>query len=123
MQLNGLRILSPVGDFEVHPRVIGDLKMAPPAGVIFLGVKALGARAARATDQAADHLERVDPGGVIAASIDRRRVLASIVYFSTDIVEPGVIQHTEGNRISLGEPDGSRSERVRQISETLVRSG
>ena len=28
------------------------------------------------------------------------------MYFATDIVEPGVIRHTEGNRISLGEPDG-----------------
>lgn len=68
-------------------------------------------------------LERVDPGGVIAASIDARSVVASIVYFSTDILEPGVIRHTEGNRISLGEPDGSRSERVRKIAEVLIKSG
>jgi 2-dehydropantoate 2-reductase len=34
-----------------------------------------------------------------------------------------VIQHTEGNRISLGEPDGTRSERCRRIAEALVASG
>ena len=56
-------------------------------------------------------LERVDPGGAIAAAIEPRRVIGSLAYFSTDIVEPGVIHHTEGNRISLGEPDGTRSER------------
>jgi 2-dehydropantoate 2-reductase len=65
----------------------------------------------------------VDPGGVIAASIDPRSVVASIVYLGTDIVEPGVIRHTEGNRISLGEPDGSRSDRCRAIADALIAAG
>ncbi len=69
------------------------------------------------------HLDRVDPGGVIARSVDCRRVIGSIAYFSTDIVEPGVIRHNEGNRISIGEPDGSRSERARAIAERLVNAG
>src|SRR5277367_4686504 len=69
------------------------------------------------------HLERVDPGGVIAAAIEPRRVLGSIVYFATDVAEPGVIRHTEGNRISLGEPDGTRSERARAIAAALVKAG
>jgi 2-dehydropantoate 2-reductase len=38
-------------------------------------------------------------------------------------VEPGVIRHTEGNRISLGEPDGTRTERVRTIAEALIKAG
>ena len=53
-------------------------------------------------------LERVDPGGVIASAIEPRRVVGSLAYFATDIVEPGVIHHTEGNRISFGEPNGTR---------------
>ena len=69
------------------------------------------------------HLERVDPGGAIAAAIEPRRVLGSIVYFATDIIEPGVVRHTEGNRTSLGEPDGTRSERIRQIAEALIAAG
>jgi 2-dehydropantoate 2-reductase len=69
------------------------------------------------------HLERVDPGGAIAAAIEPRRVLGSIVYFATDVAEPGVIRHTEGNRISLGEPDGTRSERSRKIAEALISAG
>ena len=68
-------------------------------------------------------LERVDPGGVISAAIEARRVLGSIVYFSTEITAPGVVQHIEGNRISLGEPDGTRSERCRRIAEALIASG
>jgi 2-dehydropantoate 2-reductase len=68
-------------------------------------------------------LSGVDPGGVIAASIDPGRVVASIVYLGTDIVEPGVIRHTEGNRISLGEPDGTRSDRCRLVAEGLIKAG
>ncbi len=68
-------------------------------------------------------LERVDPGGVISSAIEAHRVVGSIVYFSTEIPSPGVIQHIEGNRISLGEPDGSRSERCRRIAEALIASG
>jgi 2-dehydropantoate 2-reductase len=60
---------------------------------------------------------------VIGASIDPSRVVASIVYLGTDVVEPGVIRHTEGNRISLGELDGSRSDRCRAIAEALIGSG
>jgi len=51
-------------------------------------------------------LERVDPGGVIASSIEPGRVVGSLAYFATDISEPGVIHHTEGNRISFGERTG-----------------
>ena len=61
-------------------------------------------------------LERVDPGGVIARRSSRERVVGSLAYFSTDIAEPGVIRHTEGNRISLGEPDGTRSDRIARAS-------
>ena len=65
----------------------------------------------------------MDPGGVIGAAIDPRRVVGSLVYLGAEIVEPGVIRHTEGNRISLGEPDGSRSERCRAIAEALIQAG
>lgn len=144
MRTAGLRILAADGDFEVHPRVIGDLKDAGHPDVIFLGVKAHGLTALapqikpliRAGTTVVGtqngipwwyfpemHLERVDPGGVINASIPAASVLASIVYFSTDLVEPGVIRHVEGNRISLGEPDGSRSERARSVAEALIKSG
>ena len=67
-------------------------------------------------------LERVDPGGSIAAAIEERRVVGGLVYFATEIAEPGVVRHIEGNRISIGEPDGTRSPR-RAIAEGLVASG
>jgi 2-dehydropantoate 2-reductase len=68
-------------------------------------------------------LESVDPGGVIAASVPARRAIGCVVYPATTLVEPGVVQHLEGNRFSLAELDGSRSERVRAISAALAGAG
>jgi 2-dehydropantoate 2-reductase len=68
-------------------------------------------------------LDRVDPGGVISSAIETHRVVGSIVYFATEITAPGVIQHIEGDRITLGEPDGTRSERNRRIADALIASG
>jgi 2-dehydropantoate 2-reductase len=49
--------------------------------------------------------------------------VGSLAYFSTEIAEPGVIRHIEGNRISLGEPDGGRTDRCRRIAEALIAAG
>jgi len=151
MQEHGLRVISPDGDFTVQPAVSGDLAAIGPCDVVFLGVKAhslttlaptihplLGPDTVVVSTQNGIpwwyfqgcggefeglSLERVDPGGVIAAAIEPRRVVGSLAYFATDIVEPGVIRHTEGNRISFGEPDGSKSERARRIAEALIAAG
>jgi 2-dehydropantoate 2-reductase len=151
MKERGLRVVSPDGDFEVKPQVTGDLNSIGQADVVFLGVKAhaltdlapqlrplFGPDTAVVSTQNGIpwwyfqgyggeldglRLERVDPGGVVAASVEPRRVVGSLVYFSTDIAQPGIVHHTEGNRISFGEPDGSRSERLRRIAETLIAAG
>ena len=61
-------------------------------------------------------LDSVDPGGVIAASIAPQHNVGCVVYCSTEIVEPGVIRHVEGTRFTIGEPDGTESERCKLIS-------
>jgi 2-dehydropantoate 2-reductase len=68
-------------------------------------------------------LESVDPGGVITRSLDPAHVVGCIVYPSTSIIEPGVIEHIEGTRFSLGEPDGSKSERCRRVADAFIRAG
>lgn len=151
MQERGLRVISPDGDFDVKPAVTGDLAAIGTADVVFLGVKAhsLTALAPQLPPLFSQdtvvvstqnglpwwyfqghggtfeglHLDCIDPGGVIAAAIEPRRVVGSLAYFSTDVTEPGVIHHTEGNRISFGEPDGTRSERTRAIAEALIAAG
>ena len=69
------------------------------------------------------HLESVDPGGVIASSFPASQVLGCVAYPATTLVEPGVVQHIEGNRFSLGELDGARTDRVRALSSALVQAG
>jgi 2-dehydropantoate 2-reductase len=151
MQDHGVQVKSAEGDFIARPAIVGSLEEVGPADVVFLGVKAhglpqlaphlkpvLGPQTTVVSTQNGIpwwyfqsfegewnglRLERVDPEGVISSAIEWHRVVGSIVYFSTEITAPGVIQHIEGNRISLGEPDGSRSDRCRSIAEALVASG
>ena len=68
-------------------------------------------------------LESVDPGGVIDAHIEPARVIGSVVYPAAELVEPGLVRVIEGNRFTLGEPDGSRSERVERLSQALMKAG
>jgi len=51
------------------------------------------------------------------------RVLGCVVYPAAEVIEPGVIKHIEGNRFSLGEPDGSKSERAQALSKALAAAG
>ena len=152
MQERGLRVVgADDGDFEVKPVVTGDLATVGKADVVFLGVKAHALTTLAPTlrplfgpdtivvstqngipwwyfqghggELEGLRLERVDPGGVIAAAIEPRRVVGSLAYFATDIVEPGVIRHIEGNRISFGEPDGTKSERAGNLARALIAAG
>ncbi len=68
-------------------------------------------------------LETADPGGRIWDTLGPERAIGCVVYPSCEIVEPGVIQHLNGNRFMLGEPDGSKSPRVVELSRVLVESG
>jgi 2-dehydropantoate 2-reductase len=68
-------------------------------------------------------LDSVDPGGRIAAAIEPQRVIGSVVYPAAELVAPGVVRVIEGNRFTLGEPDGTRSERIEALSQALMRAG
>jgi len=141
IQQRGIRV---EGEFEASPPATGALEEIGPVDVLLLGVKAhslptlaprlaplLGPETAVVSLQNGVpwwyfrdmRLERVDPGGVISAAIERRRVVGGIVYFSTEVVEPGVVRHVSGSRISIGEPEGGISDRCRAISRALVAAG
>ncbi|KQU77959.1 MULTISPECIES: 2-dehydropantoate 2-reductase [unclassified Rhizobacter] len=68
-------------------------------------------------------LDSVDPGGVIGAHIEPERVIGGIVYPASELVEPGVVRVVEGNRFTLGELDGSRSERIEALAQAMMRAG
>ncbi len=151
IEVEGVRVRSPEGDFTARPAVAARLEEIGAADAVILGVKAhslaelaprlaplLGPETVVISTQNGIpwwffrsfggeweglRLESVDPGGAVSEAIETRRIVGAIVYFSTEIVAPGVVRHIEGNRVSLGEPDGSRSDRCRRVAETLIASG
>jgi 2-dehydropantoate 2-reductase len=151
MQERGVQVRTTQGDWTAHPKVSADLESIGPVDVVFLAMKAhslpelaprlaplFGADTAVVGMQNGVpwwffdipgvpynglSLDRVNPGGVISKAIETRRVVGSIVYLASEIVEPGVVRHVESNRISLGEPNGQRSDRVRRIAEALIAAG
>lgn len=68
-------------------------------------------------------LESVDPGNAQWDGFGPDRVLGCVVYPAAEVIEPGVVKHIEGTRFSLGEPDGSKSERATALSQALAAAG
>jgi len=151
MQTHGVRVKSPEGDFEAHPNATDDYESVGPVDFVFLTVKAhslteiapqiaplLGPETAVVSAQNGipwwyfhSHggpfdgtaIESVDPGGVVAQAIDPSRIIGCIIYPSTVIVQPGVIEHIEGNRFSIGELDGTSSDRCKTLAAALICAG
>jgi 2-dehydropantoate 2-reductase len=152
MKENGVRVIAEDGEFTVRPAaVVDNLAQAGTADFVFLGVKAHGLTALAPTlaplkgpntafvstqngvpwwyfqklggELDGVRIERLDPDGAIEAAIAPDRVIGSIAYFATEVAEPGVIRHVEGNRLSLGEPDNSKSDRIKALSEALIQGG
>jgi 2-dehydropantoate 2-reductase len=151
MQEQGVRVLSPAGDFHVHPAATDDFAAIADADVVFVGLKAyslpelaplIGSFLRRdAAVIAAQNgipwwyfqhhggpfdgtvVETVDPGGVVSALIPPETVVGCVVYCATAIASPGVIRHIEGTRYSIGEPDGTESVRCGAISAAFRAGG
>jgi 2-dehydropantoate 2-reductase len=144
MQANGVTVRSARGEFTARPRCTDDFGAVAEADVVFITLKAhsipavaprLGGALRKDTAVVGAmngipwwyfperHLESVDPDGVIARSVPYRQVVGCVVYPAASIVEPGVIVHEEGDRFSLGEPDGAKSERVQRIAAMLTAAG
>jgi 2-dehydropantoate 2-reductase len=69
------------------------------------------------------HLESADPGGQIWNALGPERAIGCVVYPSCEIVEPGVVEHIDGNRFMLGETDGTKSDRVVALSQLMTEAG
>ena len=68
-------------------------------------------------------LASVDPGDAQWNGFGPDRVLGCVVYPAAEVERPGVIRHVEGNRFSLGEPDGSKSDRATRLSDAMAAAG
>ena len=151
MQEHGVRVRGSLGDFEARVAATDDPAAAGAVDVVLLTLKAhsLTEMAPRLAplvgpdtfvvsaqngipwwyfyrhggEWEGTHLETVDPDGVISRSIDLSRVVGCVVYPSTIIIEPGVVEHIEGTRFAIGEPDGSKSERCRNLAAAFINAG
>ncbi|HEY4684491.1 MAG TPA: 2-dehydropantoate 2-reductase [Dehalococcoidia bacterium] len=151
MRKDGLRLIEGEAEHRVRPRCLADGREAGPQDYVILTVKAhsltpaldaitplLGPETAVVTAQNGipwwyfyklpgpwqDHrLESVDPGGRIWQAIGPQRVIGCVVYPACEVVAPGVIRHVEDSRFSLGEPDGTRSQRAVRLARALVGAG
>jgi 2-dehydropantoate 2-reductase len=69
-------------------------------------------------------LPRIDPDDVLKRALGPGRAIGGVVYSASAVTEPGVI-HVEQpkSRFILGEPDGSVSDRVRQLTTLITKGG
>lgn len=68
-------------------------------------------------------IESVDPGHRQWDLIGPERAIGCVVYPAAEIAEPGVIHHAYGNRFSIGEPSGEKTDRVQALSQLLSDAG
>ena len=151
MRAQGVRVLSPRGDFTAHPFVTDDPTQVGPVDYVFLGLKAhsypdcghlvrplLGEHTAVVAGQngipwwyfhrlpgphEGRRIESVDPDGATSAVLPPERAIGCVVYPATEIESPGVIRHLEGTRFSIGEPSGEISARCTALSEAMIAGG
>jgi 2-dehydropantoate 2-reductase len=147
----GVRVRSPRGDFEAHPPATDDSREVGPVDFVFLGLKAHSYASCGSLLEPLLHkdtavvpaqngipwwyfhrlegpyegrrIEAVDPGGAVSRAIPPERAIGCVAFPGTALAEPGVVQHYEGTRFSIGEPDGSISERCSRFSEAMIAGG
>jgi 2-dehydropantoate 2-reductase len=147
----GVRVRGSLGEFVTHPRVTDDPASLNDVDVIILTLKAhslseIAPRLApligpstsiisaqngipwwyfyrQGGDLEGLQLEAVDPGGKLNKHFPPEVTIGCVIYCSTIVSVPGVIEHIEGTRFAIGEPDGSRSDRCHNIAHTFIRAG
>lgn len=151
MRRDGVRVVSDRGDFTANPPATDDPSEIGPVDIVFLGLKAHSYATAGPLLEPLMHeetavvaaqngipwwyfhgldgphagrrIETVDPGGAVSEVIQPQRAIGCVVYPGTQLMAPGVVQHLEGTRFPIGEPDGSISERCTRFSEAMVAGG
>ncbi len=68
-------------------------------------------------------IQAIDPAGALWSALPPSQCLGCIVYPAAAVSSPGVVQHTFGDRLQLGEPDGQQSERSMGLSACLTAAG
>ncbi len=68
-------------------------------------------------------LKSLDPDATISAAVAPERIVACIAYPAAEKTAPGVITHVEGDRFPVGELDGTKSDRARELADAFAAAG
>ena len=68
-------------------------------------------------------LRSLDPDGILESNIPAAQIVGSIAFPAAVKSSPGIITHVEGDRMPIGEPDGSRSERSQVLTTAFSEAG
>jgi 2-dehydropantoate 2-reductase len=68
-------------------------------------------------------LETLDPGGKLSAAMPTARIVGCVIHLAASTPAPGVIQHSMGKRLIVGEPGGRNTARTSGIAEALAAAG
>jgi 2-dehydropantoate 2-reductase len=132
LRSEGLRILSPHGDFTLQPKTVIAEYLQSPFDIIFLSVKAL------ALDQAIkDMAPAVGPDTMIYPVLNgmrhietltrrfgERPVLGGVCLVSTDLDEQGrIVQMGPMQKLVYGERNGENTPRIHSFNETMRGAG
>ncbi len=68
-------------------------------------------------------IEAVDPGGVVTRHIPPAEAVGGIAYISSSMPVPGIVEHSSGAKVPLGEPSGGRTRRLLDLAAALRAGG
>lgn len=68
-------------------------------------------------------LKSVDPHDLLWTHVGPQRAIGCVLDPAAAIEAPGVIRHTYSDRVPIGEPDGTRSERIQALSKSMIAAG
>jgi 2-dehydropantoate 2-reductase len=151
MSENGVTVRGSAGEFTARPNVTGEPADVGNVDVVLLTLKAhslpeiaprlsplIGPKTTIVSAQNGIpwwyfyrhggkfeglQIDAIDPGGALLKNLPPERTVGCVIYCSTIISEPGVVEHLEGTRFAIGEPDGTRSDRCHQLAQSFIRAG
>lgn len=69
------------------------------------------------------NLRTLDPDAALTKQLDIARVIGCVVYPGVSVPQPGVVQHSVGERVVIGEPSGERTSRVGRLAAIMTAAG
>jgi 2-dehydropantoate 2-reductase len=68
-------------------------------------------------------LESVDPGGVLARSIDPEHVAGCVIYCPVTVLGPGIVEHEGPRRLEIGHPSGELTPSLGDVARSCEHAG